>query len=69
LLLVGRWLDLYVVVQPVFTPNAPVLGLWEIAPVVLAVALFLLSFRRGLAAAELVPRGDPYLEESLHHHL
>jgi len=36
--------------------------------VVLAVALFLLSFRRGLAAADLVPRGDPYLEESLHHH-
>jgi hypothetical protein len=68
LLLVGHWLDLYLVVQPVFTPAAPVLGLWEIAPVVLAVALFLLSFRRGLAAADLVPRGDPYLEESLHHH-
>ncbi len=43
-------------------------GLWEIAPVVAAAALFALSFRRSLAAADLVPRGDPYLRESLEHH-
>ncbi len=68
LLLVGRWLNLYLMIQPVFQPDAPVLGLWEIAPVVAAAALFTLSFRRSLAAADLVPRGDPYLRESLEHH-
>ena len=69
LLLVGRWLDLYVMVQPVFEQRAPVLGLWEVAPVVASAALFVLFLRRGLASADLVPRGDPYLQESLEHHL
>jgi len=68
LLLVGRWLDLYLMIQPVFEKHAPVLGIWEIAPVVAAAALFVIFLRRGLAAADLVPRGDPYLEESLRHH-
>jgi hypothetical protein len=68
LLLVGRWLDLYVMIQPVFEEQAPVLGIWEIAPVVCAAALFVVYLRRKLGAADLVPRGDPYLEESLRHH-
>jgi len=68
LLLVGRWLDLYVMIQPVFENEAPVLGIWEIAPVVVGTALFVVCLRRGLGAANLVPKGDPYLEESLHHH-
>jgi hypothetical protein len=68
LLLAGRWLDLYLMVQPVFQKQAPALGLWEIAPIVGATALFLIVLRRGLAAASLVPTGDPYLEESLRHH-
>jgi len=68
LLLAGRWLNLYLMIQPVFEPSAPVLGIWEIAPIAGAVALFVMFLRRGLGAAELVPRGDPYLEESLEHH-
>jgi hypothetical protein len=68
LLLVGRWLNLYLMVQPVFEEGAPVLGIWEIAPVVGATALFVMVLRRGLGAADLIPRGDPYLKESLHHH-
>jgi hypothetical protein len=68
LLLVGRWLDLYLMVQPVFEKHAPVLGLWEIATLVGAAALFMVFLRRGLAATNLVPRGDPYLQESLQHH-
>ena len=68
LLLVGRWLDLYVMIQPVFEERAPVLGIWEIAPVVGAAALFVVFLRRKLGAVDLVPRGDPYLEESLRHH-
>jgi hypothetical protein len=68
LLLAGRWLDLYLMIQPVFEPEAPVLGIQEIAPLGLLAAAFVLLLRRGLGAADLVPRGDPYLEESLHHH-
>jgi len=68
LLLVGRWLDLYVMIQPVFEPEAPRFGIWEIAPIVVAGALFVIVLRRNLGATDLVPRGDPYLEESLRHH-
>jgi hypothetical protein len=68
LLLVGRWLNLYLMVQPVFEEGAPVLSIWEIAPVVGATALFVMVLRRGLGATDLIPRGDPYLKESLHHH-
>lgn len=68
LLLAGHWVDLYLAVQPVFEPKAPVLGVWEVAPLVGAGALFLLAFRRGLAAADVVPLGDAYLGESLHHY-
>jgi hypothetical protein len=68
LLLIGRWLDLYLMIQPVFQKEAPLLGIWEIAPFVGAAALFMIFLRRSLAAANLVPRGDPYLDESLAHH-
>ena len=68
LLLVGRWLDLYLMIQPVFEKEAPVFGIWEIAPVVGPAALFVVFLRRGLAAANVVPKGDPYLQESLRHH-
>ncbi len=68
LLLVGRWLDLYLGVNPVFQPQAPKLGLWELAPLVLGVSLFLIVYRHSLASVELLPKGDAYFEESLHHH-
>ena len=68
LLLAGRWLDLYVMIQPVFEPDAPRFGLWELAPILVVGALFVVLLRRNLGAVDLVPHGDPYLEESLHHH-
>ncbi len=42
------------------------LGIWEIAPLAGGGALILLAFRRGLAAAGMVPVGDACLGESLH---
>ena len=68
LLLVGRWLNLYLMIQPVFEEGGPVLGVWEIAPIAGAAALFVIFLRRRLGAADLVPRRDPYLGESLRHH-
>jgi len=68
LLLVGRWLDFYLGINPVFQPDAPLLGIWELAPVAFGVALFLIAFRRALGATQLLPTGDAYYEESLHHH-
>lgn len=68
LFLIGRWVDLYVMIQPVFAPEGPRFGIWEIAPIVVAAALFIILLRRNLNGTNLVPQGDPYLQESLRHH-
>lgn len=68
LLLVAHWLDLYLAVQPVFSPAAPVLGLWELAPILGAAMVFLFAFRRGLAHCDVLPTRDSYYLESLSHH-
>ena len=68
LLLVGHWVDLYLAVQGALSPAAPALGIWELVTIAGGIAVFLLVFRRGLAATDLLPRGDAYLRESLHHH-
>lgn len=68
LILVGRWLDLYLdVCQPALV-DGPALGLAELGPLALALAVFGLSFARAFGAAPAVPARDPMLVESLHHH-
>ncbi|MFQ5808356.1 MAG: hypothetical protein ACE5JM_01955, partial [Armatimonadota bacterium] len=66
--LVGRWLDIYLLVMP--ASGRPVqFGLVEVlAAVTFAgiLALFILTFLRSFRAAEPVPKQDPYLVESLH---
>ncbi len=68
LLLFGRWLDLYYMVHPVVLPDGPAFGLYELAPMALAVGVGILAIFRVLGRHPLVPKNDPYLVESLHHH-
>ena len=67
LLLVGRWLDLYLLVNPALM-HAPHFGIWEIAPVAAGLSLAVLGFFTVFSKANPVPRRDPLLIESLHHH-
>jgi hypothetical protein len=66
-LLLGRWLDLYLVVMPE-TVSTPTFGIWEVLIPLGYVGLFCFLIARALAQAPLLPIGDPFLEESLHHH-
>ncbi len=68
LLLVGRWLDLYLMVLPPVLGAVPSIGLVEIGILLGAVAACVPALIRGLRAAPPVPSGDPYLAESLHYH-
>jgi hypothetical protein len=68
LLLVGRWLDLYLMVAPSNLPEHASVGVYELAGFLGIGALFVVSVTRAVQAAALVPEGDPYLVESLHHH-
>jgi NNP family nitrate/nitrite transporter-like MFS transporter len=62
--LVGHWIDLYQLIFPAFEHPA-MIGLVEVAIVIGFASLFLQSFANGLRKSALVPRNDPYLEESL----
>jgi len=64
----GRVLDIYLLIVPATAGAIPVLGLWEIAPVCAAGAVFLLAFLRAIRQSPQVPHRDPYLAESLHYH-
>ena len=72
--LIGRWVDLYVMVFPAIKSGenrvfeTPVFGLWEAAAVCCLVGTTGLLFWRSFAAAGPVPRNDPYLPKSNHYH-
>lgn len=66
--LLGRWLDLYLQVFPSISSDAPVLGIPEIGITVGAIGAVGLVILKGLARWPLVPLKDPYLDESLHFH-
>ncbi len=66
--LLGRWLDLYLMIQPATGGSNPQFGLWEVAALAGAFALFILVFARALRHSPPVPLGDPFLAESLHYH-
>jgi hypothetical protein len=66
--LVGRWLDLYLLIGPPVVGPTPVFGVWEAGVLLgafgLAGFVFLQTFRR----APVVPHRDPRLGESLRSH-
>jgi hypothetical protein len=66
--LLGHWLDLYLVVLPGPMGAQPTVHLWEVGPMVGAVALFAWSTLRALGRVPIVPVGDPTLGESLGYH-
>ncbi len=54
ILLVGRWLDLYIIVTPTAFPDMPPIGLWEIGPPIAVLAAFFWLMSRKLKTVKLV---------------
>jgi hypothetical protein len=65
LMLGGHYLDLYLLLAPDILP-APAIGPLELLVPLGYVSLFAVITQRALSSAPLVPRHDPYLDESLH---
>jgi hypothetical protein len=67
-LLIGRWVDLYLMVFPPTVGDTPVFGILEMAAVVGAAAVFVYLVNRSFQNANPVPLHDEYMSESLHYH-
>jgi hypothetical protein len=65
-LLVGHWLDLYVLIMP-DAWSTPMVGPLEALIPLAYAALSVVLIGRALARAPLVPLNDPYLHESMNH--
>lgn len=69
ILLVGHWIDFFLMVQPGTLGHNGGIGLMEVGMFLVygsAVALFVLG---GLAKKNLIAKNHPMLEESYHHHI
>jgi hypothetical protein len=66
--LLGRWLDVYLMVFPGVVGASPTLGLWEIGLTLGGIGAFGLVLAGVLKGAPAVPVADPELVESLEYH-
>lgn len=69
IIIVGHWLDYYLMVTPGVMQGSGGLGLLEIGMGVIFLALFLLVTLSALAKFPLIGKNDPMLKESLGHHI
>jgi hypothetical protein len=65
IVLIGHWLDVYLMIVPSVVGDRPPFSIWEIGLSVGAFGGFCLAFARVLGATSIIPRGDPQLVESL----
>jgi hypothetical protein len=68
IILVGRWLDVYLMVFPGIVGGTPTFGLWELGLTLGGVGAFGLVLAAALKGAPAVPIADPELVESLQYH-
>ncbi|MCC7430250.1 hypothetical protein IT568_05365 [bacterium] len=65
ILLIGHWVDLYIMVMPAHFGAEPVLGIWEIGTFAGMIFGFFWLVFKSLSKNNLIPIKDPYLVESL----
>ncbi len=66
IIIVGHFIDYYLMVYPA-TLGSPRFGLVEISTLLFFAGLFIYVVFTNLGKANLVPKHDPFLQESLHH--
>jgi hypothetical protein len=68
IVLVGRWVDLYLMIVPPFSPARSWPTLWDLAVLAAVASGLLLVTLRSFFAREPLPVGDPYLLRTLEEH-
>jgi hypothetical protein len=68
ILMIGHWIDLFWMILPPFMRQAPVVNIWELAPIMASLSGFFYLTFRALSKRNLIPLRDPMIIESLPHH-
>ena len=68
LLLVGRWLDLYLMIVPGVLHDHANIGFLELFVALGFAGVFILLLKRQLSKGPMIPVKSPFLEDSLHYH-
>lgn len=68
IVLIGHWIDLYVMAMPSASPTHVGIGPFDVAAFVGVGAVFLIAVDRTLKGTTIVAAHDPCLSESVHHH-
>jgi hypothetical protein len=68
IVLVGRWLDLYLMIFPYITGDTPHIGVSELGLAAGGIGLSAFTLTAALRAAPMVPAGDPEYSESVRYH-
>ena len=68
MILIGRWVDLYVMVFPSTLGEPPLFGIWEAAAIVCLIALGLRIINHSFKRTRAVTQDNPFLRESLTYH-
>lgn len=66
-LLVGHWIDYWLMIMPASAGEKSGIGILEIAMTIIYACLFLFVVLRSLSKSPLVVKNDPFLEESLNY--
>lgn len=69
IVLVGHWLDFYLMIAPGTLKTNGGLGFLEVGITLVYAAAFIFVVLMNLAKVPLVPKNHPMLEESVHHHV
>jgi hypothetical protein len=67
--LIGHWLDFYLMIMPGTLRAESGFGLMELGTLLVFLGAFLVLVTRQLASAPLVPVNHPFVEEAVHHHV
>jgi hypothetical protein len=66
---VGAWVDLYWLIIPYYSPEKFSLSLWDLGLFLGFLGFFTFAVRRFLSMNNTVPVKDPFLHETMHHHV
>lgn len=69
LVFVAAWLDLFWLIMPYFSPEKVTFSIWDLGLFLGFLGFFAFAVRRFLSRHSTVPVKDPFLHETLHHHV